>query len=92
MKCWCIIETDKYNKEYAVNLESLSVYISSGKTGEELCGTISNSKNELIQNREQHLTCVRRINGRYIRIQPDGKEERWVKWYSAVICEVMAFT
>lgn len=85
-------ETDKYNKDYAISIESLSVYISSGKDSEELCGKISNTNNELILKREQSLTCSRRINGRYIRIQPDGRSERWHNWYSAVICEVTAFT
>lgn len=68
------------------------MYVSSGKTGEVLCGKISNSDNELILQREQKLTCEKRVNGRYIRIQPDGKSRSGSKWYGAVICEVMAFT
>lgn len=92
----CVIylftESDRYNKDYAISIESLSVYISTGKGREELCGKISNTNNELILKREQSLACSRRITGRYIRIQPDGRADRWQKWYSAVICEVTAFT
>lgn len=85
-------ESNKYNKDYALHLESLSVYVSSSKTGEVLCGQISNSDNELIIQREQKVTCNKRINGRYIRIQPNGRSRSGSGWYSAVICEVMAFT
>ncbi|XP_067932055.1 lactadherin-like [Watersipora subatra] len=85
-------KSDIYNKDYALHLESLNVYISSSKTGEVLCGEISNSNNELILQQEQKVTCSRRINGRYIRIQPNGRTTSLSNWYSAVICEVMAFT
>ena len=92
MHCLFFTESNKYNKDYALHLESLSVYVSSSKTGEVLCGQISNSDNELISQREQKVTCNKRINGRYIRIQPNGRSRSGSGWYSAVICEVMAFT
>lgn len=85
-------ESNKYNKNYAIHLKALAVYVSSGKTGEELCGKISNDNDELILQREQKLTCNKRINGRYIRIQPEARLQSSSGWYSAVICEVMAFT
>lgn len=86
------LESDKYHKDYALHLESLLVFVSSGKTGEVLCGKISNSNNELILQREQKVTCNKRLNGRYIRIQPESRSTSGTDWYSAVICEVMAFT
>lgn len=90
--CFSFVESNKYNKNYALHLKGLAVYISSGKTGEELCGKISNSNDELFTQREQKLTCNKRINGRYIRIQPEARLQTRSGWYSAVICEVMAFT
>lgn len=81
-----------YSKDYALNLEALSVYVSSGKTGEMLCGRLQNHDNRLMSQREQKLICNRKINGRYIRIQPEGRAGWYTNWYSAVLCEVMAFT
>lgn len=87
----CILETNSY-KDYALNLESLAVFITSGKTGEVLCGRIPNQNNQLLMKREQKLLCNQKIEGRYIRIQPEGRSGWYTKWYSAVICEVTAFT
>ncbi|XP_067931280.1 lactadherin-like [Watersipora subatra] len=79
-------------KNYALNLEALSIYVSSGKTGETLCGRIQNKDNAFQKEREQKLICSRRIYGRYIRVQPEARGGWYTNWYSAVICEVMAFT
>ena len=92
--CWVLlffVEDQRYNA-YSLNLEALSVYVSSGKTGETLCGRIQNDDNRFLSEREHKLICNRRINGRYIRVQPEGRPGWKNNWYGAVICEVMAFT
>lgn len=86
------VEAAAYNKNYALNLEAMSVFVSSGKSGETLCGRIQNTDNIYMTQREQKLICNRRIHGRYIRVQPEARAALSTPWYSAVICEIMAFT
>ena len=38
-----------------------------------------------------HLQCLKPLQGRYLYIQADGRNNRWSKLFSAIMCEVQVY-
>lgn len=89
---------EAYDGDYALTLDSLSVYTSLTSAveqpellaEEELCGRVTNENNGLLQ-RRLHVPCASRAQARYLRIQAHGRADRWSRWFAAVLCEVMVY-
>ncbi|CAD5112644.1 DgyrCDS1858 [Dimorphilus gyrociliatus] len=87
--------------DYMRNLRKLTVYVSSEKRRSKKvekiakesnkCGYVT-SVNEALFQRRIHIECMKPMNGRYLYIEAEGAEDRWSKVFSAVLCEVMAYS
>lgn len=75
----------------SLNMNQINAYQNKLRLNEyNLCNFVTRN-NYAIFSPKIHLECKKPIQGKYIYIQADGRNNRWSKLFSAVVCEVQVY-